>query len=104
MSAGGAAAATVVLAIAAKKKRIYRLFRAAGATTASNAKPLQEINVPDSSMLNMLVRDGDIVKVDGDRYYIDESAVQANSRKRLIAVVIAILIVVIALVVAKYVV
>ena len=103
MSAGGAGAATVGVAIAAKRKRIYRLFRAAGATTASDAKSLQEINVSDSGMLKLLIHHGEIVKVDGDRYYIDESAVQANRRKRLIAVVIAILIVVIAMVVAKYV-
>jgi hypothetical protein len=102
MNVGGAAAATIGVAIAAKRKRIYRLFRAAGATTASDAKSLQEINVSGSLMLNLLIRHGEIVKVDGDRYYIDESAVQACRRKRLIAVVIAILIVVTAMVVAKY--
>ena len=62
MNAGGAAAATIGVAIAAKRKRIYRRFRAAGATNPSEAKSLEEIDVSDSAMLRLLIRRGEIVK------------------------------------------
>ena len=87
MSNGGAVAAA---AVAAKRKRIYNVFRQGNAVTASGAKTLREIGLAESPMFHMLVRRKEIVKVDADRYYLDEEAV-ASARKRRIMIIVGLI-------------
>ncbi len=102
MSTGGATAGAVAAVVAAKRKHIYNLFRIAGATTISNAKTLQDIHVSESLKFDMLVRRGEVVKIDGDRYYIDEAAVQAGRRKRLMIIAAVLLVGAIVCLIAYY--
>lgn len=102
MSTGGAAGGAVAVVVAAKRKHICNLFRIAGAVTISNAKTLEEIHVPDSHMLRRLVRRGEIVKVDAERYYLDETEVSAGRKKRIMLMVSATLIVVIIMLIVQY--
>ena len=89
------------IAVTAKRKRIYNLFRLAGATTASGAKSLQEIRVPDSRMLHRLIRRGEIIAAGQDRYYLDETAVQAVRRLRIMLMVGLVAVVAIAWIIAR---
>jgi len=99
MSTGGAAA--VAIAVAAKRKHIYSMFRHADATTVSTAKTLTEVGLPESRMFRMLVRRSEIIKVDAERFYLDETAVFAGRKKRAMLAAGAVLIVVIVMLVMK---
>ena len=93
MNTGNAPTAVAAIAVAAKRKRIYNLFRLAGATTASGAKSLQEIHVAESRMLHRLIRRGEIVATGQNRYYLDETAVQSGRRKRITIMVLGIVVI-----------
>lgn len=101
MSTGGVAGGVVAAAVAAKRKRIYSRFREGNATTISTARPLKELDVSDSSMLRLLIRHGEVVKVAGDRYYLDETAVEAGRKKRMMAMAGAFMILLIAWILAR---
>ncbi len=61
-------------AIAAKKRRhIIKTFTTAGALSAETARTLEELGLADSPLLNVQKHRGVVVKVDGDRYYLDEA-------------------------------
>jgi hypothetical protein len=84
MSSVGSPTGAVAVALAIKRKKIYRAFRAANATSADNAKPLQELHIAESRMLNRLKSRGEIVGTGDGRFYLDEPVVQDTRRLRII--------------------
>ena len=72
--------------LAIKRKKLYHAFRTAGATSAANAKSVQELQVTESRMFNRLVGRGEIVEAGDGRYYLDDSTVQAGRRVRIMLI------------------
>jgi len=97
---------TVVPAIIAVKMRQYKeAFRTAGATAPHTAIRPADAGLRQSLIFNKLVRQGVLVAVDNDRFYLDEtrdSAVTHTRRMVLAGLVILILLILIISTVAAW--
>ena len=89
----GGSGAIIAAAMAKKRKRIIRAFAKAGATSQETAKTLAELGLHGKLMLQVEKLRGVLVKVDVDRYYLDETREieVANFRRKLVLMVLAVI-------------
>lgn len=87
---------TVVPAIIAIKMRRYKeAFRAAGATAPVSAMRPADAGLRESLIFQKLVRDGILVAVGEDRFYLDETrdAAVMRTRRKIVAVLLIVILV-----------
>lgn len=83
--------------ISRKRRRIINTFREAGATSSESAKSLEDIDLSKSVLLEIQKLRGIIVKVEQNRFYLDEMQERKVERfRRILAVVLIALVVLIA--------
>lgn len=86
---------SATVAVMAILRRYVRIFRKAGATSPSTAIRPPEHGVRNSMLFQKLVRQGVLVKMGDDRYYLDETreAEMRNRRQKAVIIVLAILVI-----------
>jgi len=83
--------------ISRKRRRIINAFRKVGATSSKSAKSLGEIDLSKSVLLEIQKLRGIIVKVEQNRFYLDERQETKVERfRRIFAVVLVALVALIA--------
>lgn len=83
--------------ISKKRRRIINAFREAGAVSSESAKPLEEIGLSKSVLLEIQKLRGVIVKVEQNRFYLDEMrGKKVEHFRRILAVVLVVLVALIA--------
>jgi hypothetical protein len=83
--------------ISKKRRRIINAFREAGATSSESAKSLEDISLSKSVLLEIHKLRGVIVKVEQNRFYLDEMQERKVERfRRILALVLVALIALIA--------
>lgn len=87
--------ATVAAVIAARERAIVEAFRDAGATALVTALPLDQVGVDENIGFRRLRMHEVIREATPGRYYLDEDVWQAvrRTRKRLVAVLLAIVVI-----------
>lgn len=85
----------ITTVIIARQRRYLRTFKQAGAVSPGSSILLSDHGIGKSMIFNRLVRQGVIVPVGEDRYYLDEQKEQEISRKRLPVLIAALFLVLI---------
>ena len=81
-----------------KRRRIISAFREAGATSSENTKSLEDIGLSKSVILEMKRLRGVLVKVEQNRFYLDEMRErEVAGFRRILAVALVAIAVLIAL-------
>ena len=90
----------MIAAIVAKKRKYIRVFKNAGALSSPNAINLKDHNIHKGPIFNKLVREGIIVPIGNDRYYLDEvtEADITTKRRKIIAVTLFVIFLALAIV------
>lgn len=71
-----------VLQIFEKRAEYINLFRVAGATSAARAVPLHELQTGPSAVFNNMIHSGILVACSGERFYLDEQALEACEHRQ----------------------